>query len=233
MHTLLKQRLEEGTLPSTLLFAGPRKEVNLERAKEFVKLLIGPSSKIDSGNHPDIHIYTPEVKSGLHSIESLRILIQEMAFPPFEASHKIFIIDEAEKMLPSGSNLLLKTLEEPPPDALIVLLTSQPEALLPTIRSRATPFTFASTTSQLTTGLFSTLLELALTRDYFQLIQTLEAHQEEISALNSEELLEQLFPAIAQCSPKKGGALLEELRIAEQYNIKRRTLLLNFYLNLF
>lgn len=228
MHSILEQRISAGTLPSTLLFIGPRERVNLDLAKEFVKRLLGPTPKIDSGNHPDVHFYKPEEKSALHSITALRTLIAEMALPPFESPRKIFIIDEAEKMLPSSSNLLLKTLEEPPSDAVILLLTSQPEALLPTIRSRATPFSFEPVANHVSSAVVLTLLELALAKDYASLLQTLDTHQEQLDELSIEELLEPLFAAAAKRPFKKIASLLEEARLADQHNVKRRTLLLNF-----
>jgi DNA polymerase III delta prime subunit len=130
--------LESGKVPGTLLFVGSNL---LEEAKRFAAQLIG--KKADG--HPDVHIYLPEGKSGMHSIDNMRQFIDEMPLPPFVAPVKVFIIDEAERMLPTSSNALLKTCEEPPPDTCIILLSSEPEALLPTILSRCRKVIFTTT----------------------------------------------------------------------------------------
>lgn len=121
---------------SNLLIGG-----NLDDAVALVKKLFSEKhhSKIDSRNHPDVHLYSPEGKSLMHSMASIQKLIREIALPPFEAPSKVFIIEDAEKMLPSSSNALLKTLEEPPKDTFFFLLSNHPELLLPTISSRLYP----------------------------------------------------------------------------------------------
>lgn len=128
-------------LSQSLLFIGAKRE----DANLFCKQLLGPShvAKIDSGNHPDIHYYVPEGKSGQHLMATIQKMIQETVLPPFEAPYKIFVIEEAEKMLPSSSNALLKTLEEPSPDTYFLLLSNHPDLLLPTILSRLQPLSFS------------------------------------------------------------------------------------------
>jgi len=89
---------------------------------------------------PDLHIYKPE--NDHHPVETIRQMIAEIGMPPFEAPYKVFIIHDADKMLPASSNTLLKTLEEPPDDTYIFLLSAQPERLLPTIVSRCHKIVF-------------------------------------------------------------------------------------------
>lgn len=92
--------------------------------------------KIAAGKHPDIHVYHPEGKLGLHAIQPLREMNEQIYFPPYEASWKVFIIHEAERMLKDSANSLLKAFEEPPARTLIILLSSSSAALLPTLTSR-------------------------------------------------------------------------------------------------
>ncbi len=92
--------------------------------------------KIAVGQHPDIHVYRPEGKSGLHAIQALREMNEQIYFPPYEASWKVFIIHEAERLLSDHANALLKTFEEPPPRTLVILLSAFSAALLPTLTSR-------------------------------------------------------------------------------------------------
>ena len=89
-----------------------------------------------SGNHPDILYVTHEKISSI-SVEDIRSqLVNDVGIRPYESPYKIYIIDEASKMTPQAQNALLKTLEEPPSYAVILLLADNPEALLPTILSR-------------------------------------------------------------------------------------------------
>lgn len=145
----LQKMIKSGAMTGTLLFTGPNEEEKSQFAMELVKGLFGPEhvAKIDSGNHPDLHILTTEGKSGLHSLATLKERIEEMGLPPYEAPCKVVIIHDAERMQPAGSNALLKTLEEPPLYALIILLSSEPKDLLPTIVSRCRIFRFDFTFS--------------------------------------------------------------------------------------
>jgi DNA polymerase III delta prime subunit len=81
--------------------------------------------------------YTKTIK-----IETIRQLQKDLGYQPYESQHKISIIDDAENMPEAAQNSLLKTLEEPPGSSILFLLTANPSALLPTIRSRcqAVPF---------------------------------------------------------------------------------------------
>lgn len=107
------------------------------------------SRKIQSGQHPDVHVYRPEGKLGLHSIQTLRQLSEEVYLPPYEANWKVFIIHDADRMLSYSANALLKTFEEPPPRTLIILLSRSQTALLPTILSRCCTLHFHSLSANL------------------------------------------------------------------------------------
>lgn len=92
-------------------------------------------------NQPDI-IYVQHEKPTLISVDEIRQQINnDIAIKPYSSERKIYIMDEAEKMNPAAQNALLKTLEEPPAYATILLLTTNLEALLPTIRSRCVTLT--------------------------------------------------------------------------------------------
>ncbi len=96
--------------------------------------------KIAHRNHPDIHFLEPDGNS--IKIEQIRNLQRELNFRPLEASCKVGLIDHAERMTVGAANALLKTLEEPTGNALLILLTPQPQRLLETIRSRCQPLQF-------------------------------------------------------------------------------------------
>lgn len=135
---LLERMVTQGSLPQVLLFNGPEGVGKGLFAQAVAEHLLGKQKK----DHPDLHVLYPEGKSNQHPIGAIRELIEEVGLPPFEAPCKIFIIHEAEKMLPTSSNALLKTLEEPPVDTYIFLISSDPEKLLPTIVSRCRKVAF-------------------------------------------------------------------------------------------
>lgn len=145
----LSKMVEKGTIPHSLLFAGPKGSGKSKAAIQFagdVICLHDPHNlhrtKLASGNHPDIHLFHPEGKTGIHSIESLRGLTREVAMCPNEAHLQFFIIHDAERMLPTSSNALLKTFEEPTPRSVIILLSPRPDKLLPTVLSRCQKIDF-------------------------------------------------------------------------------------------
>ncbi len=95
----------------------------------------------ETDNHPDI-IVVRKTKSVV-SVDDIRSsLVNDIDIKPYNGRYKVYIIDEAEKMNDSAQNALLKTLEEPPAYAVIILLSSSTERFLPTIMSRSVLISF-------------------------------------------------------------------------------------------
>ena len=93
-------------------------------------------------NHPDI-IYISHEKPNSIGIEDIREqLISDVSIKPYTGPYKIYIVDEAEKMTVQAQNALLKTIEEPPAYAVILLLVNNGSTLLPTIVSRCVTLNF-------------------------------------------------------------------------------------------
>lgn len=89
-----------------------------------------------SNNQPDI-IYISHEKPNTIGVEDIRAQINnDIVIKPYSSPRKIYIVNEGEKMTPQAQNALLKTLEEPPEYAVILILTTNVEALLPTVLSR-------------------------------------------------------------------------------------------------
>ena len=89
-----------------------------------------------SENHPDIITITHEKPTSI-SVDDIRFQLRDdVVIKPYESKYKIYIIPEGEKMTPAAQNALLKTLEEPPSYIVIIILTSNINAFLPTIISR-------------------------------------------------------------------------------------------------
>lgn len=152
---ILLGAVEHNRVAGTYLFAGPEGIGKRLTATSLAALLncdapgSGPLDacgqcrscrKIREMVHPDVIAVRPE-KTVL-KIEQIRQVLEVMALQPYEARHRVVIIDEADTMNESAANAFLKTLEEPPADSHIVLVTSRPSALLPTILSRCQTVAF-------------------------------------------------------------------------------------------
>ena len=98
--------------------------------------------KADDGNHPDLQIIRPS--GAWIKIDQIRELQKRIIYRPLEGVRKVYILAEAERMNLEAANCLLKTLEEPPADSVLILLTTNLDALLPTIRSRCQIIPFHS-----------------------------------------------------------------------------------------
>ena len=90
--------------------------------------------KIDEGLHPDLLLLEPE--NQVLKVDQVRQMQRVLAYKPYEGRRRVCIIAAADRMAPHMSNILLKTLEEPPLHTVIVLLARHPRLMLPTILSR-------------------------------------------------------------------------------------------------
>ena len=107
-----------------------------EEGKEEACTLCHSCMMAESGNHPDI-IWVTHEKPNTISVADIRSQINgDIGIRPYSGRYKVYIVDQAEKMNEQAQNALLKTIEEPPAYAVILLLASQTGAFLPTILSR-------------------------------------------------------------------------------------------------
>jgi len=155
----LQTQLRTNRIAQAYLFAGPegvgRKKTAIEVAKALNcrdKEQIEPCDecpscrKIDKNIHPDVHLIDFAWQAGLLEekpeqqtqikIDVIREIQREISLKRFEGNYKVFIIDQAEKMSQSAMNCLLKTLEEPPENSLLILVTTSQDMLTQTIISR-------------------------------------------------------------------------------------------------
>ena len=102
--------------------------------------------KMHSGNHPDLQFIRPD--GSTLKIDQIRELQKQIIYEPLEASRKIYILTDVDRMTDEAENCLLKTLEEPPAASVLILLTSNMRALLPTTRSRCQILQFHSMPTQ-------------------------------------------------------------------------------------
>ncbi|MCK6255106.1 DNA polymerase III subunit delta' [Fictibacillus sp. KIGAM418] len=97
--------------------------------------------RIDSGNHPDVHIVQPEGQS--IKIDQIRGLQKEFAYHGMESDKKVYIVEHSDRMTVQAANSLLKFLEEPTSSTIAFLLTEQVHRLLETILSRSQVVSFS------------------------------------------------------------------------------------------
>jgi DNA polymerase-3 subunit delta' len=102
--------------------------------------------RIADGNFPDVLWLRPESKSRIIGVDHIRSLIQTMNLKPVEGGYKVGIIVAADRLRVEAANAFLKTLEEPPPRSILILLSSEPSRLLETILSRCLRLNFGGET---------------------------------------------------------------------------------------
>ena len=150
--SILRRAMQKGRVPHALLFHGIDGIGKRTTALTFAKALncaagrldacdrCDSCRKIENGNHPDVITVRPE--GAFIKVEDIRDVQRQIMFRPFEGQRRVFIIIDADRMNAASANALLKTLEEPSPVNLLVLVTSRPYQLLPTILSRCQKLRF-------------------------------------------------------------------------------------------
>ena len=149
---ILRRALTAARVPHAYLFYGMRGIGKQTVARQFAKALNCkkgngvaceqcPSClKITNGNHPDVVTIVPE---GIFiKITHVREMQNQIKFKPFEGEKRVFIVVDAERMNEPAANALLKTLEEPSPANVLILVTSRPFQLPETILSRCQKLRF-------------------------------------------------------------------------------------------
>ncbi len=101
-----------------------------------------PCRRIEGGNFADVLWLRPESKSRIIGVDQIRELIQTMNLKPVEGGYKVGVIVAADRLRVEAANAFLKTLEEPPPRSILILLSSEPSRLLETIISRCLRLNF-------------------------------------------------------------------------------------------
>jgi DNA polymerase-3 subunit delta' len=153
------ERMLERGVPQVLLLVGPGSMGKTTLALDLAAGLLCAAEEgiprpcracrachlVAGGTHQDLHRLAPEGSGRQVRIGdpidpepgTVRHLIHEMARLPVEGRHRVAIIEGAHRMNEDAQNALLKTLEEPPPGATLILCADEPDRLLPTVRSRA------------------------------------------------------------------------------------------------
>jgi DNA polymerase-3 subunit delta' len=150
--SLLRRALATGKLSHAYLFHGIDSSGMMQTAVALIEAIFCngtdgcgecPSCRKVAGlRHPDLHHLQPD--GAYIKIDQIRELQKELSYRPFEAPKKACVIEDADKMNISAANAFLKTLEEPSGDAILILMTTHVDAVLPTILSRCQQLRFPS-----------------------------------------------------------------------------------------
>ncbi|WP_049783321.1 DNA polymerase III subunit delta' [Mahella australiensis] len=142
----LKEALVRQTISHAYIFEGPDGAGKSTLANVFCQAVVcednqhkpcgvcGACRRFEAGTHPDYKVIAPEKNT--IGVDRIRELIDDIYINPYMADRKVYVIDQAQSMTVQAQNALLKTLENPPPYAVIILLTTSADNLLPTVVSR-------------------------------------------------------------------------------------------------
>ena len=148
---LLKNIIDTNNIAHSYMFVGKESIGKLMFAKKFAKAILCENNErpcnsckscieFDTYNNPDFSILEPEGTS--IKIDPIREFIKKVYEKPVVSNRKVYIINDSNYMTKEAQNALLKTLEEPPEYVTIILITSNENMFLPTIKSRCTKITF-------------------------------------------------------------------------------------------
>jgi DNA polymerase-3 subunit delta' len=147
---VLERAIASGRLSHGLLLQGENSQQLLGVAHAIADRLLnvpGASAHFAPEQHPDCFHLRPTGKMRQINAENTRDLINKIQVSPAVSPNKVAILVEADRLHLTSANIFLKTLEEPPAGTTILLLTTRPYALLPTIRSRVQSFRFPASSS--------------------------------------------------------------------------------------
>ncbi|WP_201456911.1 DNA polymerase III subunit delta' [Chlamydia sp. 17-3921] len=138
----LLRKIQIQETPSTILLHNLQQEILKTKAYYLASEIILRTSpeakhKILKRLHPDIYEFFPGGKGQIHSIDLAREIKKEIWIKPYEASHKVYIIQEADRMPLAAISAFLKILEEPPIHAVLILTTTKLQCLPSTVLSRS------------------------------------------------------------------------------------------------
>ncbi|HIA49970.1 MAG TPA: DNA polymerase III subunit [Acidobacteria bacterium] len=169
---LLARAVSQDTLPPTLLFAGPEGvgkravAIALAQAINCETPLRTPASSKAADDHPEFDACgvcrnCERIERRLHGevrllepndtgkilVDPVREVVRQAGYTPFEGRTRVVIFDRADRLTPEAQSALLKILEEPPAALVVILVSSRPDALFPTVLSRCPRFRFGRLTA--------------------------------------------------------------------------------------
>lgn len=203
---------QSGQMAHAYLLQGAPHGAALRFTNQLLDLIFDGHPQAKNHTHPDVVWIEPQSKSRKIVIDEVRDMIRQLAQTSFSGGWKVGVLVCADCMTDQAANAFLKTLEEPPPRCLLILITDEPQALLPTITSRCQRITLSDENDEVSKHwkepLFTILEELppssipeaglaaarlaAMLKELYKLFEKEEkpAISEDLSAKESKALLE-------------------------------------------
>ena len=174
--------------------------------------------RIAKDTDPDIVMAAAD-ESGRLKIEPLREVMRLLSLKPYAARYRIAILDDFDRVMPRAQDALLKTLEEPPAHAVIIVLSRKLEPVLPTIRSRAQIVPFRPLPAA---QIAMALIDRGVERDKAQLIAGLSGGRIgwAIAACGDPSLLDERGEALDLLLEVAAGARLQRMKLSEKLSAK-------------
>ena len=178
-HEAIRERLaaalNQDTVSHAYLFEGIEGVGKHTMARAFIKALLctEPQAQhmpcghcvscrtLDSGNHPDVSWIGREGKNSLGIRQIRERLVADVRTQPYQSAYKVYVIEDADLMTPEAQNALLKTLEEPPAYAVIILLATTGTGFLPTVLSRVITIRFQPLPAEVITQALADRLKMS------------------------------------------------------------------------
>ena len=138
-YSLISRAIDTGHAAHGYLIVGDVRGNGSELVRRILlKLFPDATAQVESGSHPDVATLEPEGKARIISVESMRErIVAPMSTTAFSGGWKVGVISGADRLRAEAANAFLKSLEEPTPQTLYLMVTDQPDGILPTIVSRS------------------------------------------------------------------------------------------------
>ncbi|MFA8439002.1 DNA polymerase III subunit delta' [Pueribacillus sp. YX66] len=205
--TLLVNSLKKDRLSHAYIFEGSKGTGKVAVAKTLAKTLFCSQldgaepchecrdcRRIDSNNHPDVRIFSPESGKSI-TIEQIEQLLKEFSYRGSESKRRLFVIEHANRMTQVAANRLLKFIEEPAEQETVILITEQLQQMLPTIVSRCQTVSFKPL---LSSELTHKLEENAVSKSLAKLASALTDDYETAYEMAEDELFAQARKLVIQ-----------------------------------
>ncbi len=220
---ILLRTIQSQRISHAYLFTGKDGIGKKMLAYAFAKILLCDTSngcgicvaciKIDHVNHPDVHLL--DTDGTTIKIDKVRSLQQELSLHPLEGKYKICIIDGVEQLTTNAANALLKTLEEPRAGTILILISSHPDKILTTIRSRCQQLPFSPLPKQQMALILKQKLDLSRS-DASVLAALSEGSFNKALGSKQELFLEKRFKLIQSLSALSSGSIIPTFAFADE-----------------
>lgn len=202
----IEKSWQSGQLAHAWLLQGAPHGAALRFTEQMLNLIFNNHPQIQTHSHPDLVWIEPQSKSRRIGIDEIRDMIRQLSQTSFSGGWKAGVLLGADRLTPEASNAFLKTLEEPSAKTLLILVTDEPQSLLPTITSRCQRIVLTDEDGQVSREWKEPLLEL---------LRNLPPHSVPEAVLAAGRLAAMLKELYGRFETEEGPAIPEDLPAKE------------------